>query len=302
MLGCEDDVAGPDGVQEPFSMFGIINPRLNTQSIMVSPIETRLVDYPDAIDAVVRSLDLETGQTRQWHDSVVVGDRGQNDHVYLSDFRPNFGSRHRIEVIRSDGAASEVEVEIPDRVTFDFEDTGTRRYIIRILGENFRVVQADIVYGVRFYSPSMTSKELCEESPLSYYSFPLTARVIVTGGDTQLELDMFLHADVVRSLYALENEVRYVDYYAGLALTRLRLEVTIGDESWRPPGGTFDGNVLSAPRTLSNVTNGFGFVGGGYNEERRLWPSTEAIKDGWFYDFLMRPPSDCLDFCSCGSQ
>ena len=77
-LGCEDDVAGPAGVHEPFSMYGIINPRLNQQTLLVSPIEDRLRELDDSIDARVTSTNLDSGTEYVWHDSVVANETGRS--------------------------------------------------------------------------------------------------------------------------------------------------------------------------------------------------------------------------------
>ena len=59
--GCEEDVASPSGVEGPFSLNGIINPRLETQTLLVSPIEDLLKPLHSLIDAVVISQDRTSG-------------------------------------------------------------------------------------------------------------------------------------------------------------------------------------------------------------------------------------------------
>src|SRR5690606_7524938 len=39
------------------------------------------------------------------------------------------------------------------------------------------------------------------------------------------------------------------------------VRITVLDEAFVPPGGVFDPDILVQPGTLSNVQNGFGFVG-----------------------------------------
>jgi len=299
-MGCVDEVAAPRGVEEPFSIYGILNPRLVTQSMLVAPPSRFFEDYPEAIDAVVTTTNLETGEWITWKDSVVTGDRGQRDHVFVGRFRPEFGSRHSVLVTRSDGAVSTAEVKVPGRVSLELDDDGTRYFAGRVLGETFRLHRAEIVYGVRFYKVGMPPDTLCAQ-PLEHYSFPLTVSEMNEGDYWQLETNMHEDWDYARSYYFEDHGWRAEDlFFEGLALMDMGMEVTVGDESWNPPGGTFDQHVLSSPRALTNVENGFGFIGAGYNQDFSVWPSKESVKDAWFFDFLMRPPGDCLDFCSCG--
>ena len=53
LAGCEEDVAGPTGVDEPFSLYGVFNPRLPVQTVLVAPTEDLLVPRSgDPLDAV----------------------------------------------------------------------------------------------------------------------------------------------------------------------------------------------------------------------------------------------------------
>jgi len=71
-----------------------------------------------------------------------------------------------------------------------------------------------------------------------------------------------------------------------LVLRALDLRVLIGDQMWDPPGGTFDPNILSQPKTMTNVENGFGFIGAGYRVVAPLFPSREAVEYACFADAL----------------
>lgn len=300
--GCGDEVAAPAGVDEPFSVYGILNPRRAMQTIMVSPLETALGDYGDSIDAAVTSLDLTTAVTHVWRDSVVVGDRGQRDHIFVADFRPEFGSEHSIVVSRSDSMASSAHVRVPGLVTIDFSDGGSHLVKGRILGDDFRIVRAEITYLVRYYEEGMAPAGLCTTSPRGRYTLSLTGSEAEVDGGWELSIDLAAHADTVLFNYAREHDVRFLSENEGIALMDMHFEATIGNRSWNPPGGVFDEFVVSVPGLMTNVENGLGFVAGGYNQERTVWPSAAAVKEAGFYDFLMRPPGDCLNFCSCGWQ
>ena len=53
----------------------------------------------------------------------------------------------------------------------------------------------------------------------------------------------------------------FIELTESISLAGLGLRITLLDEAFVPPGGVFDPDVLSQPGTLSNVENGFGFVG-----------------------------------------
>ena len=53
----------------------------------------------------------------------------------------------------------------------------------------------------------------------------------------------------------------FIELTESISLAGLGLRITLLDEAFVPPGGAFDPDVLSQPGTLSNVENGFGFVG-----------------------------------------
>jgi hypothetical protein len=282
LVGCEDDVAGPAGVDEPFSMYGIINPRLKQQTLLVSPIEDLLYPLDSSIDAEVTSTDLTTGNEYAWKDSVVANETGQLDHVFWAEFRPEFGSRHRIEVVRSDGEVTSVVAEVPATVTIEEEDSGTRFHEVTTYGEAIRLIRVDVLYGVRGYIIGQDSL-----GPYSTYTFSRTGEQEKVEGGWRVTVNLNTDYEPMRSLYFLDHGwILSNPACAGLGLFDLTISLTIGSEDWNPPGGTFDPNVLVQPGTLTNVENGFGFVAGGYNEEHALYPSTVTLDETGFFDFI----------------
>lgn len=286
--GCEEDVAGPIGVDEPYSVYGIINPRLETQTLLVSTIEQALYPFDSALDAVVTSTDLATGERVTWEDSLAANETGQLDHVFTADFRPDFGSRHRVEVTRSDGGVAAVEVRVPLRIDIDQEDTGTRNFYVDILGEDISILRLDVIYTVRGYSVG-AEEEIGFPfiSPRSDYSFPMKGKEVKVDEGWRLRINLDIHYETMRSYYFLDHGISFGSpACGGLGLFGLEVSMTIGGKDWNFPGGEADPNALSHPGTLRNVENGFGFVGGGYNEDRSLFPSTESLDDTFFFDFI----------------
>jgi hypothetical protein len=120
-----------------------------------------------------------------------------------------------------------------------------------------------------------------------------------------VNIDLDLHYFPMAGYYHHDTGINFdkkFPFSNGLALMGMELRVLIGNESWIPPGGEFDPNVLVQPGTLRNVQNGLGFVGAGYNQDFALYPSQQSLDDTWFFDYMMRPPTDCFDYCSCGQE
>ncbi len=187
VFGCADKIAAPSGLEQPFSIYGILNPRLTTQTLLVSPIENLLEPLGDSIDAVVTSTDLTTGETHLWQDSVVTGETGQLDHIFWASLQPEFGSRHRIDVTRSDGETSSVDVDIPGRVHVEQVDTGTRYLLVSIEGRNVRLVRLEVTYGVRLYDAEVDTL-----GPMAQHTVSRTGQETVRADGYRVDVN--LHA------------------------------------------------------------------------------------------------------------
>jgi hypothetical protein len=72
----------------------------------------------------------------------------------------------------------------------------------------------------------------------------------------------------------VDNGIGPADY---LFLRQMELRMVIGDETWNPPGGVFDPEVLVEPGTFTNVENGFGYVGAGYVASVRWRPDRRPM-------------------------
>ena len=297
LVGCEEDVAGPAGADEPFSLYGVFNPRLPTQTVLVAPVEDLLFpESGDALDAVVSSTDLGSGKTYTWRDSVVANATGQLDHIYWAGFTPGYGSRHRMEVTRSDGAKSVVNVEVPGEVRIDYYDSDTRDLMVAITGvSDFSLVRLDVIYSVRFYDKFEPGTPC--STPLKHYAFSYKNHEVAIENGWKVDINLNLLYETMRSYYNADTGIKFWNpAWDGLALLGMRLAITVGSPDWDPPGGDLsDERVLIQPGTLSNVENGYGLVVGGYNEEATLYPSSRAVADTYFFDFIQRRGGD---YCS----
>lgn len=292
--GCNTDVAGPPGVDEPFSVYGILNPKLDTQTVLVSATEAELKPTATTIDAQVTSTNLQTSVTRQWRDSVVTGPTGHIDHIFWADFRPDYGSRHRLEVRRSDGATTFVETSIPELITLEQEDTRSRHFIVTLYGEAFRPLHINAHYGVRAFYAYPGSERTNPSMPYSEFAVSVKGNEEQIEGGWRIPIDLNIKYESLRSRYYNEHNQSSEVFGGfwnpscdGLALEDMRVSVTVGSDEWDPPAGDFDPFVQSFPRAFSNVQNGFGFVTGGYEFDAPVYPSTTSLDDTWFWDSIL---------------
>ncbi|MEM1093458.1 MAG: hypothetical protein AAGJ10_02560 [Bacteroidota bacterium] len=70
-----------------------------------------------------------------------------------------------------------------------------------------------------------------------------------------------------------------VDSQYGTRLENIRLSMIAANAEWDDPTGNFDAEVLIQPGQLSNVDQGFGFVGAGYKLEE-IWLPSEQLLQG----------------------
>ncbi len=303
LAGCEEDVAGPTEIGETFSLYGVFNPRLLMQTVLVAPVEDLLApNSGKPLDAVVTSTDMSSGEIYVWRDSIVANATGQLDHIYWADFTPGYGSRHRMEVMRSDGKKSTVNVEVPGEVRVEDSDLRRQDLRVRILGfdnEDFVLPRIETIYDVSFYhkdNPDTVCNTPREQYTISHKG---TEKKINNGWELIVDLNIFY--ETMRSYYYEDNYEEWMLEFEnpaqdGLALLRVRLAFTVGSPEWNPPGGDpSDERVLVHPGTLSNVENGYGLVVGGYNDEAALYPSSKLVGYTPFFDFIQRDGGDhCL--------
>ena len=145
--GCET-VAEPEPFDPyPFTVHGYLDPRADTQAVRIFAVADWLEPVaPAPPDARVTSRDLTTGAVQTWADSLVRLPDGSYRHVFWSAFRPEYEHRYRLDVERSDGAASYAEVTIaPDATPLLLDPIsfpGTQVVELPVLGSKGRPAEA----------------------------------------------------------------------------------------------------------------------------------------------------------------
>ena len=273
--GCDDTITPIVGEERPFTLWGFLDAEADTQKVRVFTIEERLgLDRAGPIDAVVTSIDLDTGERRQWTDSEITFADGSVGHVFWSPFRAEFEHSYRLEVARSDGAASSVEVTIPPRVEVDLVNPTTRTIFPALIrGRPPSLVKVEVVYDAITLPPANPWPPGSPTPPAVRLpvSVSYDGRQEPTEDGWEIEINMREDFLVVQDEF--ERNCLTKDL---IALRRVDFRFLAADEQWVPPGGSFEPDLLIEPGTFSNVENGFGFFGGGYTVSTRWFPDLDV--------------------------
>ena len=243
----------------------------------VFPVEGRLAPRDSALlDAAFRSTDLQSGEARVWRDSLIREPSGLYEHVFWSPFRAAYGHTYRIEVVRSDSAASHVEAAVPQNARLLLQEPVTRSGVsqaVVIEGDVPRLLRVEVIYSVDILRAG-TLQKLETVS----VSLPYAAATARTDGGWTISIDLTeayrTLAERLRQAYALPS--------LDLRLLVMDLRLIVANEAWDPPGGEFDADVLVQPGTMNNVENGFGFVGAGYRLRQQWKPVNGVLEQAGF--------------------
>ncbi|ARA93138.1 hypothetical protein AWN76_008180 [Rhodothermaceae bacterium RA] len=269
LTGCEEDVVAVLGTEHPFSLWGVLSPIADTQFVRVFPIEGTLNrGRPEPLDARFTSRDLDTGEEHVWRDSVLVNEQGVVGHVFYAPFRAVHTHTYRLEITAADGRSSTVEVTVPPRTALTLAEPDTLQGVllpVYVLNDPPRLVRSELTVGAGYVTGFTDGGCPLYEIPVFVLPFDDRARRTDDGWWFLVNL-----GEVYR--FVEERVLEDPDFVRplGITLASLRFDTIVANEAWNPPGGVFDLDVLAQPGTMSNVENGFGFVGAGYRL-RRTW-------------------------------
>jgi hypothetical protein len=268
LAACDESVSPTLDTGRPFSLWGSLDPTQELQALRIIPIEQTLEPQAaDLLDAEVVSRNLVTGETVVWEDSLIEFAGGAAGWVVTAPFQAAYGESYRITATRSDGAVSAVNVRVPERVTPIVADPtqstveGVRLPVI--WPDTPRIHDVEVTYLVgdgncRTFSTS-------DPFPLVDFTDPFEY-----GWETSLPLSE--HATLIRR-----------ERGALVSLSRVNLRGLVADGKWKPPFPfAFDPEIIIEPGTISNVENGFGFVGASYRVEIVIVPNEETLRSAGF--------------------
>ncbi len=278
VAGCDQNIDPIVGEDRPFTIWGYLDAHADTQRVRVFSIEKRLgIDRAGPVDAVVKSTNLTTGETHAWTDREIVFSDSSIGHVFEAVFEVRYEERYRLEVRRSDGAMSGAEVTIPPSVEVELVDERNRAVVPAIIyGKPPNLVDVSVIYDAITLPPANPWPPGSTTPPAVRLAVavPYSGKEEPTADGWRYEINLREDFEVVQNEFDLNCLTRDL-----IALRRIDFRFLAADEQWAPPNDSFDPNLLIEPGTFSNVTNGFGFFGGGYTVSTRWIPTDIVLRN-----------------------
>lgn len=273
LAGCDEEVVDATKTSRPFTLYGYLDPRSDVQVVRVFPIQHMLEQVgPEPLDAQVRFFDLEEEVVYSSRDSVVAYPSGEHGHLYNAHFRPRHGSTYRVEVTRSDGETSAARVTVPSEVAIEEENpfvtlslegpTPLPHLPIFVRGEPTWLATVTAIYDVQIVELDHAHRQIRIAYDFHQEQVPGGWRVALN-----------LASDFEYIMDRLSREFGGVVREYAVEFLRLRFQADVVNEGWYPPTGNFDADLLVEPGVMSNVENGFGFIGSGYKVTYQVDPS-----------------------------
>ncbi len=280
VAACDTNVDPVIGTEQPFSLFGLFSPEIDTQRVLVFPIEPELRLLPnEPLNATFTSTDLVSQEVVVWNDSLLAQENGDVTHMFWSAFPAVFGHDYRVEVKDPSGRQTSVLVEVPPESEIVLQEVNIASDVVQpvlVKGNVPNLLKVEVVYGVDYLQGSAE---------------PKIDDVIISYDDRKMSTPegWLIRVNLTSDRRAVEEFIRARRPVlpAGFFLRGILIRFIVASEDWAPPDGVFDPDVLVQPGTLSNVENGFGFVGAGYRS-RQSWVPADSVKAA--AGFRLTPP------------
>ena len=250
ITACSDSVDPIIDSGRPYTVFGFFDAHADTQAVRVFEIAGSLeLINPAPLNAIVSSVDIGSGTEHQWQESVVEFENGRFGHVYWAGFRAEYEKSYRLILERPDNAnTSSVEVMMPP--------LSSPVRLAPVLAVGYAVLPILWENAPRLHDIRV---EYLTNFGTYHFDYPLEAAESTSEG---VEVVLALSKDA-REIFADLNRANIP--IASVRLLEARMTVLVSSSDWHPPGGVYDPSLLIEPGTFSNVENGFGFVGAGYD-------------------------------------
>ena len=273
--GCEEDVISILGTERPFTMYSVLNPQCDTQFVRIFPIEGVLeVNEPTPLAAVFSGTNLTTGEPIVWADSLVRDASGYG-YIYWAPFRAEYEHTYHLQITGEDGRQSSATVEVgAPSLTFDVTIP------VSFAGPIPQLIVSDLSFFTQ-YTVALTSTGVrIIESDTVRVESNHQIRKTDAGISLSINLSDAAQESKIKAGIDADYDPRF-----GVELRYIRLLLIVANEAWDPPDGVFDPFVLIQPDVMSNVENGFGFVGAGYEVEIRWQPTPVTMRTAGFSYF-----------------
>jgi hypothetical protein len=228
-----------ENTEGPFSLFGYLDLRADTQWVRVMPVRRALLPGPEPLDVVVTLERIGGGWTVSLNDSVFAfTDPQLGSTAYVHNFwtaeRLEAGASYRLRAVRADGASTEALVVMPPTLELTLLNSGGFNGVLTVRAEHLLFVE--VVHTMATADGKPSSGVAVRQTEI----FP--------GQETGTHR-IFVKAD------SLEREEL-------LDVRREEIRVAVARADWPYDPGLPDLDALLPGVVPTNVENGFGYVGG----------------------------------------
>ncbi|HUF09551.1 MAG TPA: hypothetical protein VMO47_09535 [Rhodothermales bacterium] len=254
LAACDEDVNPFLESDQNYTLFGTLDMGRDTQYVRVIPIRGTLgAGEISPLDVTFISEDLEAGERQKWRDSVVTFANGTQGHVFYAPLRLRPGHTYRVEITPGNS-----DVITTAQTTVPAVPDGDVRLEELVFRDAFALTaanQAVVWTGIDREPWRIDHYYRFMASPNGSFQDVHIPKIPDNGPTApaawEVEIDLLEDKSILDTLYS-PGEV---------PLAGIGMELTMLDLAFSPPEGRFDPEVLVQPGTMSNVENGFGFVG-----------------------------------------
>ncbi len=274
--GCDSEIDPVIGTEQPFTLYGVVSPQLDTQRVIVFPIEGQLRQLEaEPLDALFSWTDTATGATSTWQDSLIRQPDGSIVHMYWWPEAADFGRTYDVRVANAEGVETHVTVRVPGVSEIDIQPPGLTSSTVvpvRVRGDVPNLLKLELEYGFDYTQSGLGEKLESLIIPYGEQASPVADGWVI---QVNLARDYRTVLDFIRSQRAIELA-------PGIQLRGIQIRFLAASAEWSPPGGEFDPEILVQPGTMDNVENGFGFVGAGYRVAHSWLPADSLANAAGF--------------------
>ena len=254
--GCESSLDVFTESDAYYSLFGFIDASADTQWVRIEALQDSLQTGSSALDATLFSTHQSSGDRVIWNDSLFQYLNNFQAHNFWSiePFLP--GETYILEVIRSDGATSEATVIMPelfDEPLFNVFPFSLINLPVsgNVCARSFdTIIEVDILAALEISYVIPTATGLKNTVQVSYIN---KVQKLETGAFAV----RFEWVQDLQRIAALDSEISLPEL---LQLEQVQLLVAAAGPGW--PDNALDDETVALPGAVTEVKNGFGYVGG----------------------------------------
>lgn len=263
LLHCDASVDPFETSDQPFSIVGVLDAGQDTQFVRVAAVDDSMAigAPPEPLDAVVTTEHLASGRTTTWQDSLFQMRRWRSGgveeerwvhHVWTTEtFRP--GQTYRFTVTDAKGKTSAATVTLPDTLSeVEIAPPGgfSPRWKVVVQGAE-RLADVIVILHMR----TSTGRE-------RQRTFSVVEDTVRRGPDR----------------FGVEIPTSEINQRVDGELIETEIQIAAAGPDW-PDAGSLGEETILTPGIVSNVENGFGYLGGVVSHTMPLQATPSRAED-----------------------